>query len=280
MTNRAALHYDAITEVWRRYIMGEELHFGLFAARETLEEGTRNLTAHLADCAELGADDHVLDAGCGVGAPARFLHDQYGCRVTGISTSQVGIDAAKAYASEHLEFLLRDATDTGFAPDTFDRIYSMESAHLMDKTRLFAECARVLRPGGRIALCDVVMIGNEAEELASYVMLGHAPKAAARFRDAVHELIHRAFGSTVLKHTDVYRDAALAAGLTDVELQDVSPSAKRTLHLWAENAAKNAEAIAAAAGQSYLDDFLLALLHMTHGWGRLGGYVVLTARKA
>lgn len=275
----AAQHYDTITEVWRRYIMGDELHFGLFAARETLAEGTHNLTAHLADCAELGADDHVLDIGCGVGAPAAYLDDQYGCRVTGISTSQVGIDAAQEHASDRVQFLVRDGEATGFAPDTFDRIYSMESAHLMHKKRLFTECARVLKPGGRLAMCDVMMVGNEAEEIASYVMMGHAPKSAACFRAAVHGLIHRAFGSSVLQHVSEYTEAARAAGFVDIDVQDVSVHTKRTLHLWAENAATNADLISDLVGRAYLEDFMLAVLHMTHGWGRLGGYAVLTAKK-
>jgi len=51
------------------------------------------------------------------------------------------------------------------APDfpnaSFDCTWVMESSHLMmDKAALIRECARVLKPGGRIVLCDV-MLGHK-----------------------------------------------------------------------------------------------------------------------
>lgn len=44
----------------------------------------RIATSQLAELAEISSLDEVLDAGSGIGGTARFLADQYGCRVTGI----------------------------------------------------------------------------------------------------------------------------------------------------------------------------------------------------
>ncbi|MBK6685446.1 MAG: methyltransferase domain-containing protein [Deltaproteobacteria bacterium] len=285
MTASAATHYDRVTEAWRRWVMGEELHFGLFRyADASLAEATQELTVHLAELAQLQVGLQVLDVGCGVGTPGCDLAEHEDCRVLGISTSPVGVAAAQAQAQRRgltakVEFQVRDAVATGLTDDTFDRIYSLESAHLMDKVGLFAEMYRVLRPGGRLSLCDVCLVGNEGVELSSYALLGFPNVAALELRRAVHATMHRAFGSAVLSHTRVYQEAALAAGFQEITLYDLSEVTRPTLSRWAENAARHRGDLEEALGPDYVEGFFLALLHMSYGWGRLGGYLAMTATK-
>ena len=287
--SRAQVLYDAVTRAWAEWVMGEDLHFGLFDdPSQALPVATRALTTHLAEKAQLGPDLEVLDVGCGIGTAARLLAQSFDCRVTGISNSQVGLDEARrrsqsADLAGRVQFVFADAMDNQLPDQSFDRVFSLESTHLMpDKTALFAECHRVLRPGGRLALCDVCLVGAlgaEQAELMRYVMLGHSATVAARMRDAVHETMHRAFGSTKMTHYRKYVEAAETAGFTDIEIEDVSKRVKPTLEHWGKNASEHAEAIAAAVGPAYLDDLFVALLHMSFGWGQVGGYIVMTARK-
>lgn len=286
---KAASHYDGVTEVWRKWVMGEDLHFGLFSAKtDSLAEATHRLTERLAAAAQLAPDLEVLDVGCGVGNQALYLATEHGCRVTGISTSRVGLDVARERAAEaglgdHVRFELADATDNGLPDDTYDRIWSLESTHLMpDKEALFSECFRVLKPGGRLALCDVTLVGKltgVGAQIEGYRLLGHSREASIRIREAVRGTMHRAFGTASLVHVSAYEEAATAAGFADVQIEDISRETRPTLERWGKNADDHYHEIEAALGRSYLDDLYLAILNMSFGWGRQGGYVVMTATK-
>lgn len=49
------------------------------------EEAIRYFSSKLA----LTKDSHVLDIGCGIGGPARFLARNYGCKVTGVDINEL-----------------------------------------------------------------------------------------------------------------------------------------------------------------------------------------------
>ena len=285
-TERAAHHYDAVTEAWRRWVMGDDLHFGLFTApTERLAEATARLTRALAARAALEPELEVLDLGCGVGTSALRLAAEEGVYVTGVSTSEVGVAEARRRADEQglddrTRFLVMDAQDLALESESVDRVYALESVHLMpDKAQVFRECFRVLRPGGRLALCDVALVGGEDQELVQYAMLGHSAPVAARMRDAVYATMHRAFGSSGLTQHTVYTEGVRAAGFVDVVTEDISAATRRTLVCWADNTSANHAALEAALGAAYVESLYMALLHMSFGWGRLGGYIALSATK-
>ena len=41
-------------------------------------------TIEIADQLSIGADDHILDIGSGIGGPARYFAHRFGCMVTGV----------------------------------------------------------------------------------------------------------------------------------------------------------------------------------------------------
>lgn len=116
----------------------------------------------LARRAGIGPATYVLDVCSGIGGPARYLAHHYGCRVTGLDitasrhegairlTRLVGLD-------DRVDFRLGNALDMPFDDATFDVVIGQEAfAHVPDKPRLIAECARVVRPGGMIAFTDIL----------------------------------------------------------------------------------------------------------------------------
>jgi cyclopropane fatty-acyl-phospholipid synthase-like methyltransferase len=130
----------------------------------------------------LNSADHVLDTGCGSGGPAHFVAREIGCRVTGIDVDEAGIRAAEGLArqfgmTDKLTFRHADvAQPLPFADSTFDAIVSMDAlCHFPNRSRLFAEWLRVLRPGGRLLVTDPVVVTGlvTKEELALRSSTGH-----------------------------------------------------------------------------------------------------------
>jgi len=126
---------------------------------------TRGLaaTAELAALAGITADMSVLDVGSGVGGPARFLAEAYGCRVTGVDLSEPFVDAAR-YLTERtgqsgrVSFETASALELPFDGGRFDTVLLQHVAmNIGDRTRLYCEIRRVLKLGGRFATFDVVM---------------------------------------------------------------------------------------------------------------------------
>src|SRR5581483_4400765 len=123
---------------------------------------TTRLTELMIEALRPEAGQRMLDVGCGTGAPACHEVEATGVHVTGITTSPEGIAAARARAADaglanRTAFEQRDAMDNGLPDGSFHRVWALESSHLMrDRDRFVAESARVLRPGGRLAVCDIV----------------------------------------------------------------------------------------------------------------------------
>jgi ubiquinone/menaquinone biosynthesis C-methylase UbiE len=116
----------------------------------------------LAAKAGIGAATHVLDVCSGMGGPARYLAHRLGCRVTGLDITRSRHEAAVRLTAmvglDHLvDFRLGNALDMPFPAASFDVVIGQEAfAHVPDKPRLIAECARVVRPGGLIAFTDIL----------------------------------------------------------------------------------------------------------------------------
>jgi sarcosine/dimethylglycine N-methyltransferase len=116
----------------------------------------------LARKAGIGADTHALDVCSGMGGPARYLADRYGCRVTGLDITESRHRGAIRLTrlvglADRVDFRLGNALAMPFDAASFDVVLGQEAfAHVPDKPRLIAECARVARPGGMIAFTDIL----------------------------------------------------------------------------------------------------------------------------
>lgn len=130
---------------------------------------TRGLAApaDLVSLAGITAGTSVLDVGCGIGGPARFLAATHGCRVTGIDLSEPFVDAARYLTkrtaqTEQVSFQVASALGLPFGDGGFETALLQHVAmNIADRARLYREIRRVLTPGARFATFDVVLTGEE-----------------------------------------------------------------------------------------------------------------------
>jgi SAM-dependent methyltransferase len=120
-------------------------------------------TGELAEAARLEPSTRVLDLGCGLGGPARYLAATFGCKVTGVDLSPAFIDAAtyltaRCGLSDRVTFEVADGLHLPFDNASFDAVFLQHVAmNIEDRTALYAALHRILSPGGRLVIYDIVL---------------------------------------------------------------------------------------------------------------------------
>ncbi len=124
--------------------------------------GWRAQTMALAERLGLGRGDHVLDIGAGIGGPARCFAASYGCTVMGIDLTPEFVAVAEALTlrcglSDQVSFLQGSALELPFGIAAFEAATLIHvGMNIKDKATLFAEARRVLKPGRRFGVYDVM----------------------------------------------------------------------------------------------------------------------------
>ena len=109
----------------------------------------------------------ILDAGCGIGGPARMLADVFECNVTGVDLTEEFIRTATLLSElvslNHLtEFIAADATQLPFANETFDVVWTQHAQmNIRDKNQLYSELFRVLKMEGKFIYYDIFSTGKK-----------------------------------------------------------------------------------------------------------------------
>lgn len=103
--------------------------------------------------AECRDGDHVLDVGCGTGLVANRINvvSRKFCAITGIDINEGMLTAARR--NPQIAWHQGSATELPFAEGTFDVVLCQQGLqYFPDRQKAMKEMARVLAPGGRIAL--------------------------------------------------------------------------------------------------------------------------------
>lgn len=271
-SHEPSAHYDYVHRAWG-LIMGQEYHYGYFATPDIpLEQATLALTDEMRELAGVAAGCRILDVGCGTGLQACELAANFGASVLGITTSETGVAAANELAEARqlvrARFERRDGTDTGLTSDLFDVVWVLESSHLMrDKGSLLRECTRVLVPGGRLVLCDIIRKRD-------------VPFLEVRERRHEFSTLRAAFGDAHMEPLQLYVSILEECGMTVTESRDISAPTLPTLPAWRANVEAHEGVLRELLGERGVADFVESTHILEAFWrDETLGYGILAAAK-
>ena len=208
--------YDLITDFYE-YGWGRSFHFAPAGDGASFEESIARHQHYLGEAMGLEAGMKVLDVGCGVGGPQRSIARKFGVSIVGLNISEYQLGKCAAYNEEAglddlCSVLQGDFMAIPAEDGSFDAAYHIEAIpHAPDKTAVYAEIFRVLRPGAVFAGYDWCVTplydGGDPEhrDLKRRIEYGNAISEIASFADIA--------------------DGLRAAGFERIEARDRAPDA-------------------------------------------------------
>jgi ubiquinone/menaquinone biosynthesis C-methylase UbiE len=116
----------------------------------------------LFEAGKVGDGQKLLDAGCGFGGTIQQLNAEHShMDLTGLNIDPRQLAAAEAQTTaandNKIGWVEADACQLPFEDNSFDRVLAVECIfHFPSRERFLAEAARVLKPGGYLAVSDFV----------------------------------------------------------------------------------------------------------------------------
>jgi len=138
-------------DLWE-LIMGEQIHIGGFTSSKDLAEK-----------AGIAAGSSGVDLCCCNGAGMRFLvRFRKVKQMTGVDATRTVVERGRSRSKAEgldgqIRFILADVCESGLEDSSADFVWGEDAwCYVVDKPRLIAEAARIVRPGGTIAFTDWV----------------------------------------------------------------------------------------------------------------------------
>jgi len=172
--------YDRLIECLKK-VEGNEnsefMNFGYWDETTTsLPEANRNLCDFIISKTTFGSDTKsILDVGCGYGDQDLYLYPKIKTKITCFDINPKQINSLEEIIKKDPELAGQLTTQTGdavqmpFETASFDMVWSFESAfHYNTRVDFFEEASRVLRPGGRLLIADIVL-NKKCPRIFSYI---------------------------------------------------------------------------------------------------------------
>src|SRR6185369_14378791 len=177
------------------------------------------------------AGETVLDLGSGPGLDVFLASPLVGSggKVIGVDMTPAMLEKARRNAAKmgatNVEFREGRLEALPVEDDTVDAVTSNCVVNLVpDKGQVFREVARVLKPGGRLVISDIVLDGTLPEAIQKDLLAYTGCVSGAVRREAYFAMM----GAAGLTEVEVLRDVDYLAMLTDAAPEEVAELEKRT----------------------------------------------------
>jgi SAM-dependent methyltransferase len=117
-------------------------------------------TVELADRVPIEAGQHIVDIGCGLGGPARYIAKRFQCKVSGIDITPPFVEAGNRLTAllrmeDQVTIRQGDGQRLPYGDAAFDGAYTQHvTMNVSDRPRFFSEAHRVLKSGAFFALTE------------------------------------------------------------------------------------------------------------------------------
>jgi cyclopropane fatty-acyl-phospholipid synthase-like methyltransferase len=216
----------------------------------------------LCDQLSLSEQSHVLDLGCGIGGPARYLAKNYGCAVTGVDISEANITLAedktkRSGLSDRVRFIHGSASDVDLPAGAFTNVVGCDAwLYFENKQALYDSAYRFLKPEGVISFLE-----STQEKPTSFHF---------------ETIIGKCHIESVDRHAAMLR----AAQFDNIQSHDVSAQSLSDIIFVLKKLVQKRNAIFDALGREYHHTVLEVWVdYLTSGTSGLARHICFTARK-
>lgn len=228
-TRRDIIDYYASSEISFRLVWDLShslaIHYGYTDEKaKSFRQSLMRFNEVLAEQVCITANDHVFDAGCGVGGSSIYLAKTFGCRVAGATICPHQAKAALKYAHTRdvdnlVAFYEMDYCSTAFRDASFTVVWGLESICYADDKRTFVqEAYRLLKNGGRLIVADGFASKDSYSEYEERIM--------RRYLDG--------WAVNTIDTPERFQNYAKEAGFNDITFRDVSthvlPSSRKMFY--------------------------------------------------
>lgn len=163
----AVPHAPTLWRLWQEHAAGPEFP----SEFSHISFVTRPDLLRLGEELQLRAGGTLVDLACGMGGPSMLLAANFPIAVAGVDVSPVAVELASARASQlglgkRAGFRLGTFARTGLDPGSARALVSFDALqYAPGKAEACAEMARVVTPGGRVAVTAFEVIADRASDL-------------------------------------------------------------------------------------------------------------------